>query len=392
MAGSLSAPALSRAIETARLQLLPGSIVIDVVPGDARVAAGTSFRIKALVRDGRGVLAHATPALTVTAENGRRTVPMPRTGDAFEFVFESVDRSFTYTISAGAARSSSYTVTALFAPRVRRIDLDYTYPSFTGLEPRTEEDGGDIYAPAGTRVRLRIRTDKPVAQGEIATTSAAVSLQPSGDCLLEAELVLTKNDSYRVRLVDDDGLRASGETEYFIRLMDDRPPDVRILRPSADQQITPLEEVVIEARADDDYGIAAFDLVYAVAGGPEHVARFDRTTGTDVEKVGSRLLPAEDLRVKPGDVITYYARARDIPRGKRSTETRSDIFFLEVKPFNEEFVAAQSQASSGAAGRKSKDSWPRKKRSSARRGTSSGAPERGDPPRTWPRWRKRRSS
>ena len=350
VAGSLSAPALSRTVETARLQLFPGSITIDVLPGDARVAAGTSFRIKALVRDGRGVLAHAAPALTVTAESGRRTAAMPRTGDAFEFVFESVDRSFSYTISAGAARSASYTVTALFAARVRRIDLDYTYPSFTGLEPRTEEDGGDIYAPAGTRVRLRIRTDKPVARGEIATASAAVSLQPSGDCMLEAELVLTKDDSYRVRLVDDDGLRANGETEYFIRLMDDRPPDVRILRPSADQQITPLEEVAIEARADDDYGIAAFDLVYAVAGGPERVARFDRVTGTDVEKVGSRLLPAEDLQVKPGDVITYYARVRDVPRGKRSTETRSDIFFLEVKPFNEEFVAAQTQASSGAAG------------------------------------------
>ncbi len=270
-------------------------------------------------------------------------------GDGFAFAFESVDRSFTYTVAAGAARSSSYSVTALFAPRVRQIDLDYTYPPFTGLKPRTEEDGGDIYAPAGTRVRLRIRTDKPVASGEIAMSSAGAALRSAGDCLLEGDLVLTKDDSYRLRLVDDDGLRASGDTEYFIRLMDDRPPDVRILRPSADQQITPLEEVVIEARADDDYGIAAFDLVYGVAGGPARTVAFDRTTGTGVEQIGSRLLQAENLDVKPGDVITYYARARDVARGKRSTETRSDIFFLEVKPFNEEFVAAQSQAWSGAS-------------------------------------------
>ena len=49
-------------------------------------------------------------------------------------------------MSAGHARSADYTVTALFPPRVTRIDLIYAYPAFTGLAPRTEEDGGDIYA------------------------------------------------------------------------------------------------------------------------------------------------------------------------------------------------------------------------------------------------------
>ncbi len=53
--------------------------------------------------------------------------------------------------------------------------------------------------------------------------------------------------------------------------------------------------------------------------------------------------------MQPGDVITYYARARDVGRGKKPTETRSDIFFLEVRPFSEEFVLAQSQAMSGMA-------------------------------------------
>src|SRR3954471_20544695 len=90
-----------------------------------------------------------------------------------------------------------------------------------------------------------------------------------------------------------------------------------------------------------------FELVYAVAGGPERVVPFDRVTGTDIQKIGTRVLPAEELRVKAGDVIAYYARAADIGRGKRSTEATSDMFFLEVKPFNEEFVSAESQMSGG---------------------------------------------
>src|SRR4029078_6481843 len=134
--------------------------------------------------------------------------------------------------------------------------------------------------------------------------SPAVSLQAAGERTVEAELVLARNDSYRIRLADGDGLKSAGEAEYFIRLMDDRPPDVRILRPSADQQITPLEEVAIEARAHDAYGIDRFELVYGVAGRAERTVPFERVTGTSIQKIGTRLVPAEGLGVKAGDVIT----------------------------------------------------------------------------------------
>ncbi len=82
--------------------------------------------------------------------------------------------------------------------------------------------------------------------------------------------------------------------------------------------------------------------------GPERSVPFTKISGGETERTGAHLLAAEDLKVKPGDVITYYARARDVGRGKRSTETTSDMFFLEVRPFNEEFVASQSQANARA--------------------------------------------
>ncbi|HEU5177409.1 MAG TPA: hypothetical protein VFU24_08130 [Burkholderiales bacterium] len=130
--------------------------------------------------------------------------------------------------------------------------------------------------------------------------------------------------------------------------MDDRPPDVRIVRPAGDQQITPLEEMAIEARADDDHGIAKLELVYAVAGRDPKVVPLATRPAGESQQAGSHVIAAEDLRVQPGDVISYYARARDVGRGKPSSETRSDMFFLEVRPFSEEFVSAQSQGMAGA--------------------------------------------
>jgi hypothetical protein len=354
----LGAPALGRAFDTAQVRFFPGSIDVRVEPGDTGVPAGTPLRIRAVVTGRETVLSRYPPSLVVSAGGEERTVPMARTGEGFEYTFESVDRSFSYRVSAGRATSDAYDVTALFPPRVRQIDLRYDYPSFTGLAARDDEDGGDIYGPAGTSVRVRVHTDKPIAEGELAlvlvagaadrgTSTTPLALRRAGDRLLEADLVLRADGSYRIRLSDEDGLHTDDHTEYYIRLMDDRPPDVRILRPSADQSITPLEEVTIEARADDDYGIGRFELVFSVGGDQERVVPFARTTGTDVQKVGSRILAAEELGVKPGDVISYYARAWDVGRGKRPTLAQSDIFFLEVKPFSEEFVLAESQGGGG---------------------------------------------
>ena len=73
---------------------------------------------------------------------------------------EAVATPFKYRVVAGPITSPTYTVGVAHPPRVTRIDVDYTYPPTLGLEPRTEEDSGDVYAPAGTDVRLRVRTDR----------------------------------------------------------------------------------------------------------------------------------------------------------------------------------------------------------------------------------------
>ena len=349
LAAAVAGPSLLRSGAAVWVAWFPGTIQIDVATGNARVAAGRPVRITATVR-GRGAhLLSLVPSLVVSADGQQRTMAMSPSAGGFSYTIESVDRSFDYRVVAASSSSATYAVTALFPPRVKSIDVAYDYPGFTGLKPRDEKNGGDIYGPAGTRVRLLIHADKALASGELAMSGGApVPLRASGPSA-SADLVLSGDGGYRVRLSDADGLRSSGDVEYFIRIMDDRPPVVQIVRPAGDQGITPLQEIAIEARADDDYGIAQLDLVYAVAGRPAKTVPFTRTSGTDVARIGTHLLAAEDLSVQPGDVITYYARARDVARGKRSTETRSDMFFLEVKPFNEEFVAAQSQAGGGGA-------------------------------------------
>lgn len=339
-AATLLLPGLSRAGRVTSAYLFPGRIEIEVTPGSAKLKAGDPLTIAVRLPGSDGAL---VPTLTLGAGDKAQPVPLERDDqDRFVATLKDIKTSFAYSVTAGRARSPEYTITVVRPPRVERIDLQFDYPKGLGLQSRTEEDSGDIYGPAGTTVRLKVTTDKPIAKAHLALADGTHIPLDGQSQLLNGALTIEDDGSYRVALVDADGLENDGDTEYFIRTLLDRPPDVRILRPGGDKQVTPLEEVVVEARADDDFGIASFELVFQSAGGQEKTVALPTVRG-ELTATGSRMLFLEDLGVGPGDFVTYYARAWDVGRGRRGSEARSDIYFLEVKPFEEEFVAAQSQ-------------------------------------------------
>jgi Domain of unknown function (DUF4175) len=335
-----------QAFDSASLSLFPARVVLEVTPGNARIKAGSALAIQArLVGNRAPIIAQ------VQIADGDRWRGSEMSTDApgsFRFGVDAVTAPFKYRVAAGPLRSPVYEVAVAHAPRVKRIDVEYTYPAGLRLPPRTESDGGDIYAPPGTDVRVRVFTDRPAATGEMTLGDGKrLALTSDAPTELSTSLKVVDDNSYRVALVDREGMGNSGETEYFIRTLDDRPPDVRILKPASDRSVTRLEEVDVEAQAEDDYGVDRLDLVYSVHGA-EKVVPLPIARGALVN--GRHTLYLEDLDVQPGDVVSYYVRARDLTRGTRPNEARSDMFFLEVKPYEQEFMLARSQGGMAGAG------------------------------------------
>ena len=339
------APSAARAIDVAGSYLFPNFYAIDVTPGSVKVREGQPVTVTARIS---GIDGGIVPSITVGKGDAARSARMlvGSAPDEFTITLNNIMVGFPYLITAGSARSAEFSVEVIRPVTVARIDLRYDYAPGVGLESHTEEDGGDIYAPAGTNVQLTITADKPIARGQL-TLGDGKAVDLSGhNQVMTANLLVAKDGSYRITLNDVDGLSNDGGTEYFIRMLNDRPPDVRILRPAGDKHVSALEEVVIEARADDDYGVRSLELVIKSNAGKEKVIPIGAPiTGSVAD--GRHTLYLEDLNVKPGDVVTYHARATDVGRGRRSTESRSDIFFLEVKPYEEEFVASEGQSGGG---------------------------------------------
>ena len=345
---SLGSTPLGRVARTAWLHASPSGAEFTVEPGDFRLMAGQPMRIRARFADGGGAPARTPPVLSLLGGMPRRDIRMSPAGDGYVAELPAVTRSFRYRVSAASFTSRDYAVEALSPPRVMRIDVEYDYPPFTGLPPRVEEDGGDLFAPAGTAARIIVHTDKPVVQGALVLSDGRrLDLVDAGDARRRAATLIVDGDGrYRVRVVDAHGLSNRDAADYLVRATADRPPTVRVLRPGGDREVTPLEEVTIEVRADDDHAVARLDLVYTVVGRGERTLPFE--VPADASAVtGVRTVFVEDLAVEPGDVVTYYARARDAGRAGVSTEARSDLYFLEIRPFDNEFEEALSQGGLG---------------------------------------------
>ena len=340
----VGADVVGRIARSAGLYAAPFGATLIVEPGAARLVAGEPLEVRARLADTLGAFGRSAPSVTViAADGGRATVEMQPHGAGYAATLPPAARSFTYRVAAAALESEDYAVTVLHAPRAERVDVAYQYPAFTGLAARVET-GGDVFAPQGTLVTVTVHSDKPVSDGALRLAAGGViPLRREAPAALSASFEVTRDDAYRIALRDADGLSNRAAAEYVIRATPDAPPLVEVRRPGGDREITPLEEVVIEARAEDDFALARFDLVYAVAGTADRVVDLlgpDRVANGD----GVHILYAEDLDVAPGDVISYYVRAGDA-NPARVRETRSDIYFLEVRPFEREFEDAPSQSS-----------------------------------------------
>ncbi len=270
--------------------------------------------------------------------------------DAHSFLWEFFDiqEAIAYYIEADGRRSDVFRISLFEFPAVARIDLAFRFPAYTGLPDRTETDKGNIRGPEGSRVEITVHATGPAEKAAmIFGNSSAVPFERSGADTFTATITLREEDLYSLRLTDADGNTNKFPDQYQIIPVPDAKPRITIRGPGRDTRASAVEEVLIAADAQDDYGIAAFELFYSVNGEPE-TALDMLASGGGTAASGETLLFLEDFSVEPGDVITYYLQARDAFQ-----EETSDMYFIEIRPFDQSFTQAANPGAGQGAQRQS---------------------------------------
>jgi len=324
-------------------------LAVNVTPGNIDVPRGAALDVRA------DLLGFTAPAaeLVFKADSGETEwirIPMLRdsTGAGYTIRLFDLVHHTDYFVESEGVTSATFRVTVTNMPAVSKVALELRFPSHTALAPETIEDGGDVAAVVGTTVQVRATVTMPVTGGSLNFGDGTiVPLEVQEDGSVRASFRVTKDGSYRIDLQAPDGAMVPGTVHYTVEALVDQPPVIRIDEPGRDTKVTSLEEVVVSVRSADDYGISALELRYSVNGGAEKSISLARnTTSGTTDLRAAHTIFLEEFTLVPGDLVSYHAVATD-GGGNSST---SDIYFLEVRPFNKNYRQAEQGGGGGGGG------------------------------------------
>jgi hypothetical protein len=324
----------------------PYSILVE--PGDVTIARSSDQIIAAQLQ---GFENEAVQVFfkSESSEAFDRLSMLPDGGDGFELLLLSVDQNTEYFVESAGIRSATFEIEVADLPYVDRLELEYRFPSYTGLPPRTVEVGGDIAALKGTTVTLRVSPTMLTPGGRLLVDSQPVELVDEGDGTLTGSLTVQTDGYYHIELARADGSLVPASPQYTIDVLTDQPPSVSFSKPGRDTRASTIEELFLEAKADDDFGVAELLLIYSVNGGPaDTISMFD---GRSVPEVtAGHTLYLEEFGLEPGDLVSYYAQVNDNNRAPESRAVTSDIYFVKIRPFRIDYRQGEEAGGGGGGG------------------------------------------
>jgi hypothetical protein len=337
---------------------------VTIEPGNTEVERGTSLLVMArfegpLPPDATLVF-EAIPSATTAAQQPeskdksataeQEPTPGPQEGrikmtkalddPLFGGSVASVNDELKYFVEFGGQRSETYHVGVFEYPRLVKADATLLFPRYTTMAEKIVQDVRHMSAVQGTRIKLQCRLNKAVASAKLlekdgTTLALAASDLSSPD--YSTEFVLEKTQRFTLQLVDQQG-RANKETaEFVFTALPNNPPDLKLAAPARDVEVSPLEELQLKAKAFDDFGLNRVGVSFALAGREEKELVLTQQVAAKERVDVDQLVALENLGAQPDELLSYYFWAEDTGPDGQTRRVSSDMYFAEVRPFEEIF-------------------------------------------------------
>lgn len=331
------------------------SVRFEVEPGDAEVEKGASLLVLARFTDpipSKVTLIRETVSGEVDRTNMTRSLDDP----LFSGRIASIEEPGEYRVEFAGGESESFLIEVFETPRLLRADVELVFPEYTRLPSKRIEDTTRISEVEGTEVAWRFFLNKPVTRAQlidsegvsVGTLSREESvLEPSeGRFAYEFRSVLEEPTRFRLHLEDESGRTHRDPREFRVQVLPNRAPKFEIASPGRDSRVSPLEELDVRASVWEDFGLRRVGLSYGFAGEESReVILQEESLGRGRRELAHRI-DFESLSARPDQVLTYFLWAEDLRAGGEPRRTLTDLYFAEVRPFEQVFRQANSDPAS----------------------------------------------
>jgi hypothetical protein len=312
---------------------------VRVTPGDTSIERGSGLVV--LARFEGKLPTEATLVIKPINENERR-IPLAKNLDdpVFGGSVPEVKDGLTYRVEYDAQQTREFTVTVFEYPKLERADAKLTFPEYTGLPEKTIADTRRVSAVEGTLLDYTFVLNKPVVTAKLLAkdkTMVPLAADTNHANTYRLQFAIEQNRQYELELVDDAGRTNKIPPQFVIEALKNRAPDLKFAFPRGDQRLSALEEVAFQAEVSDDFGLKEYGIAYAMAGQETKFVSLGTNSGPNEKRAFNHLLPLEALSAQPDQLLTYFLWADDIGPDGNLRRTSGDMYFGEIKPFEEIF-------------------------------------------------------
>jgi hypothetical protein len=364
------------------------SFSATLTPGDAEVERNSRVIIEA--RFTGPVPADATLVTTDLDGTERERQPMRLTvdGQVFGGMIAKADRDTRYLVEFAGEKSVPHTLTVFDYPALVRSDVIVTPPDYTKLPAKETKNTQKVTALEGSKIAWKIQVNKPLLSGSDAGTPArtgnpfeanvlaktsttpalqhsnapspfephltaaelfgedqsVIPLTPSAEdpTLLEAVLTATLSQKYRLHLVDEADRGNKNPPWFTVTVQSNQLAKIEVVFPKRDIQVSSLQELPVEAKISDDLSVLKSGAVFSINGHEKEVAFTHAATEPRKKQDVRAELLLEKEGAQPRQLVSYYVWAEDTgPKGE-VRRNMSDMFFAEVRHFEDIFREAEA--------------------------------------------------
>jgi len=326
-----------------------------VTPGDTSLERGESLVV--LAKFGGTLPAGVNLVVRTSGEVPRQIALVKSLADpVFGTSVPEVQQSLTYRLQYGSQSTRDYQVTVFEHPRLEQADAQLTYPTYTKLPPRRIENTRRVTAVEGTQLELDLRLNKPVASAMLVAHDQAKTALPLQVAEGKAVAVLPpmrlgSSQTYDLQLVDREGRTNPLATPIVIEVLPNRLPELHVSSPRGDQRPSAVEELSFAGNVLGEFGLSGYGLAYTLVGGETKYVPLGQAVPPLEKRSFNYTLRLEELGVQPDQLMSWYLWADDTGPDDQPRRTAGDLYFAEIRRFDESFRESQAMESpDGAAG------------------------------------------
>lgn len=316
---------------------------IEISPGSIEIETGTTVVVAARFYD----TFPATARLVWRQANGasgRSNMARSLSDPVYAFTLPEVDSDTVYQIEYDGDRTADFTLTVFELPDLVRADAMLDYPDYTGLKDREFIDTRRVSAVAGAGLDYEFLVNRSLASARLVTLDGeTIELEARNDesTTFGIAYTLVESQRFKLELTDHDGRTDPDPADIRIAVQANERPDLAVQFPRSDQRVSPLEELNIQVKVTDDFGLLDYGIAYAIGGNePIYISTADESS-SDLESNFTYLLALESHAVEVDELITWFGWADDFGPDGESRRSTSDLFFAEVRSLDEIFREGQ---------------------------------------------------